>query len=160
MQDEPEPRELRHDLGGGWTFVSSPADRDALIHLEGPYGIRATVPQEDERDAFQTLGIRTRLTHGRPGRPPKITQSRVAWAIIEEYQADPARLPTQLRVAKRLTEERDPADVVRQVARVVPNRWRAMPEPWRGWVRSVCAGWDRVRDVADAGAPPQESPTT
>lgn len=165
MSDE-NPREFRRDLGEGWCLVVSTAHRDALIYLEGPYGIRATVPQENAQVAFRVLGIPITF-RGKPGRPPKITRRRLALAILQVYEAGSPSpqtrrailegpkvkldgpLPTQARIAKWLDVE------ARQVVRAAPK------EPWREFVRREVAGWEYIRAYTEAvRVGPQEPPTT
>ena len=130
MTDE-TPREFRRALGEGWTEVVSTAHRDALIYLEGPAGIRATVPQEQAEEAFRYLRIPVTFRHRR-GRPPKITRNKLIVAIIQEHEAG-AKPPSQEAVAERLTIDR------RHVQRVKPDG-----VSWAEFVKSVVDGWDYI----------------
>lgn len=73
---------IRSPLGEGWTLVSDPAAAgDGLIHLEGPYGIRLTLPLDEHRAALKALGLKPAAASRRSGPAPKVTPAAIAGAI-------------------------------------------------------------------------------
>lgn len=149
------PREFRRDLGEGWADVVSTAHRDALIHLEGPHGIRATVPQEHAEEAFDVLRIPVKFRHTR-GRPPRIVPGHLVLAILRVHKAG-GRV-TQGRVRGELDDilceqhgsdaviDETPVSIreVQRLAAVLHDTLRLDPEvPWPEFVSYVISGWEQ-----------------
>lgn len=79
-----EARELRRDLGDGWTYIISSEHRDARVHLEGPHGLRVDFPQEATAEvlALLRIGDRSLLLPRHRGRPRQITEAAIRRAIV------------------------------------------------------------------------------